>query len=390
MSRMPIPIHQLGHKQGVGGCCDDDEPHEHADGVHADHEHRHGCCDDQHADGGGSRVLSDLPPPSRVAELSLPLEYSRAELLFHHIEDGSGECEDHSVPRHVNDALAAFTNCASIIRREAIFSDNEIVEDMNTEDLKYLLVEVYIAALQSKVMEGRVGHLKAAKSGFEAYIDRVLRLGIITKAEKDALGLDAEKKPTGNELRQQKIERFKRNAAAKKRLAELAMVNKRKADEERRQGGQVDGVGSAASGPDEEVQREITLLTIAIACRTAADEIAAINQELPILEHAAKVAEREAQSGRNVDHGPRGRRTAGPTAAGAGGNWAGDDDDERASGPPANDMSIRPDRPGLEVTRIDPTYTISKETVKADVFKSGHRWVLVLFPSSRLMFRCPH
>lgn len=44
-------------------------------------------------------------------------------------------------------------------------------------------------------------------------------------------------------------------------------------------------------------------------------------------------------------------------------------------GPPPDDISIDPSRPGIEITRIDPTWEIQKETVKADVFKSGHRCV---------------
>jgi hypothetical protein len=382
-----------------------------------------------HSHGGGCGHAHDGPSPSEPApgssesngafaavlglapahvslrpEYSLPLEFSRGEQLYRHIEEGFGAgagpegfvCESHSVPDHVSDALHAFLRCAEMVRRDGVFSKDEIVEDINTEDLRYVLIEYYLASLQSRstgptTPAVRARTLVEAKAGYEAFLERVVALGIISASEGLTLGVGtgaggAPRIGGGNDLRSAKIERFKRTQAAKKRLAELSELHRKQAEELRKTGAVMDGVGSAASaGPDEETQREMSLLAISIAARTAADEVLAINQELPLLQHALKLAEKEDSeaSARGGAPGAGGRNGRGEVSgggragagAGAGPGIGGMGNEEGAGpqGPPANDMSVRPDRPGIQVTHIDPTFTLKKETVKAGIFQFGHK-----------------
>lgn len=87
-----------------------------------------------------------------IAEESLPALFARAEALFHHIVDGAAleECKDHDQLAHTADALAAFVRCSSMVRTEGIFSRNESMGDMKTEDLQYLLIEFFIAELRQR------------------------------------------------------------------------------------------------------------------------------------------------------------------------------------------------------------------------------------------------
>jgi hypothetical protein len=435
------------HASSFGGCCDEHGP--------APAPSAAASAAAAAAAAASSSGLDSSEPAllDRAPSASLRLEFSRAEQLYQHIEgeDSSSAggpayaCLDHSVDAHVRDALRAFLSCAVLVRREGVAaSRGETLEDINTEDIRYLLVEFYIASLRGKATERRRENLALARLGFEAFIETAARVGAIPPAERRALGLPAEldgdRGETGgvrlrgtgvgvggegeeenvederaggrgagssstragagtlaggrvgggsliksSELRGQKIERFRRNQAAKKRLAELAAHHKREADAIRRamgrgedEGALADGVGGRGSlaggggggggGPDEESLREMATLAVAIAARTAADEILAIEQELPLLAHAERMAaERtDAREKGGVRRGPGGR---------------GEDDGRGSSassssevgGPPPDDMSVRPDRPGLEVTHIDPTFTARRETIKAEVFRQGHR-----------------
>jgi hypothetical protein len=346
---------------------------------------------------------SAAPPLAPPFVDSLPAAWLRAEALFHHIEDGGPEnCPDaeHSPPAHVAAALAAFSGCADAVRRAALFSDNEAVEDVATPHLRYLLAEYYVAALLLRTESGpaRAPSLRAARAGFEAFARVCVQLGAVTAAEDvRALLGDEERAQCGEDeegalgrpsggggggggasrarlpprrdpgaLRAAKIERFRRNQAAKKRLAELAAAHAAAAARARAAGaeGDADGVSGAASmgggAGDEDAAREAALLTIACAVRDACDSAAAIDLELPLL---AMREEAEAREG------------CGDARRECGGGGGGQQADGRAPprGPPPGDLSIDPARPGLQVTRINPSFEITKETVKAGIFQSFHR-----------------
>lgn len=367
--------------------------------------HSHGAAEAAPAPAHSPSVPAAVAPPSSVPETSLALEFSRAQQLYQHIDTGEGECELHSVPKHVDDALRAFLRCDVAVRRERVFSANEELEDIHTELLQYLLIDHYIASLRQRLMDKRADQLKLSRVGHEAFLERCLRLGILPATEADMYPLDGEHKVDGNALRQHKIDRFKRNAVAKKRLAELAAIGAARAAAIKKAGGEeTDGVSStlsAAGGTmDEEARREHVLLTLQVACRQSADDILSINQELPLLAHRAAL---EAAAASGDGHASRGGSSAGgasgagsaasarmtgvAASGGAGGRSpASEAEDPRlphrsrfggpaqfAGGPPPDDISIQPDRPGLQITRIDPTFAIKREVVKAGVFDLDHR-----------------
>lgn len=404
---MPVPAEKgsiaAATAKALEGCCDGDE-HSPADG----HSHDHGHTHDQIAHPGHADTLPIQP--SR-AHGDLASHFATAEALYHHVIDGDAMAgcgmagHTHDEAAHVRDGIAALLRCANLVRSEGIFSNNERVEDINTEALRYFLIEYYLACLRQRVgdMSTRHRQLLDAKAGLEAFIGDMLRRGVVPKSEISAMGFSAfveedENSPRAGRgavlsddnandgpsssvasaraqqiwaqagakvgagsggpridpaaQRAQKIERFKRNAAAKKRLRELALLHSRIARLNAASGGgggseagdtgAPDGVGSAISlsGIDEEQQREMALLALQTAARSALDDLASIEQELPILRHMASA--REAQRG-----GP------GRAASAAG---ALDDarmaPDERArayvaGGPPPTDRSVDPTRKGL-------------------------------------------
>jgi hypothetical protein len=145
------------------------------EGIHS-HAHSHGGCGHSHTeiapvsspvrpdedeDTLDRRILAGLlpaePPAALAPAASLREEFLRAERLYHHVVDDVGECEgEHSVERHITDALGAFTRCSALVRSEGVFSPNETMDDISTGALQYLLIEFYIAALRQRRMTNRL------------------------------------------------------------------------------------------------------------------------------------------------------------------------------------------------------------------------------------------
>jgi hypothetical protein len=336
---------------------------------------------------------------------SLSSSWARAEALFHHIQDNgdaSGCPVAHHCPEaHIREALDAFRACASLIKRDGLFSPNEVVEDIGTAELRYLLAEYYIAALLVRGVHGseRVGALQQARLGFEAFVRSCIDTGVVSGGEDWGAVLEvdagdgaegmgagggggrasAPPPPRARDaaaLRAAKIERFKRSQASKQRLAELAALHA--AQVARTKGGSevFDGVGGSSSaaggGVDEDLSREIALLTLSCSARAAVEDVAAIDQELPLLLHRERLLdEQQGGSGGGGAGGAQSHRSLS--------QW-----DPRMppkkEPPPPDDISIDPSRPGIKVTRINPQWEIKEETVKAGIFRQGHLCVVLATP----------
>ena len=302
---------------------------------------------------------------------------------------------------------------------------------MHADDLRYLLVEYFIAGLRhlERSSSRRPRALREAKAGFEAFIDTCCRKGVIPREERreigyavddgdrsareedasDALALSAGSSATSaaaaasaamvrnaGAARSSKIARYKRTTAARKRMQQLAARHaaaEAAVARSRARGGVshgddddarvfldgVTGSASAAAGGalDESELREMYVLALQVAVRQAVDDVTSIDQELPLADMQAAAAEQSA-----LTHSRR--------RGGGGGSGGGSEaDDERVSsrhrgvassldggdgGPPANDPSVDPHRPGIEVVHVSPEFeTVRRETVKAEVFRLGHK-----------------
>ena len=415
--------------------------------------HDHSKHDHSHSNGGHTKVLIPsqalterekaldkfaLAESTSSQPLPLSLEFSRAELLYRHIERGDTCDEDHDPVQHAIDALRAFLRCSDLARQEGVLpSKNENIDDVLTENLRYLLIEYYIAILRSQRCAPPMGplrskYLREALLGLEVFANKAVAIGAATKSDAGVLFLD-ENSDGGSERtfsapsskeqsRSTKIERYKRQQEAKKKLLELQRIHDaeaaagihRRLKNEGTQGDELeapDGVGAArAIGvPDEKTLREMTLLNIAIAVRTSADEAQSITSELQLLAHGEELSRKRAeaaaagafegassalragapssaemmlslQNGRSgsYDNRMRGGQDGGRNGAENSQSYQSEggsntpDAPRDQGGPPPWDLSISESRPGIEVQHIDPTFKVTKEVIKANIFKHGH------------------
>jgi len=310
-------------------------------------------------------------------------------------------------------ALAAVLRVSAAARRSGA-AGGEALADVATRSLPLLLPDFLAAQLRVRAPPpagggdpaARARALRVARGELEGFVARALALrGLLPRDEARAVGLFAvlphlderggeasagagagAARADAGALRAAKVERFKRNRAADARRAALAAADAAAVETGRRRGlgdadaeearAELDGVGAprAAGAVDDDVRREIHVLTLQTAVRRALDDISAIDAELPLLAHAQRLAEaaaaasaggaRQAADGAAADaRTAAGARGAAGAGAGAGADFSG------RTGPPAGDLSTDPARPGLQVQHIDRRFNITRENVKADVFR---------------------
>ena len=180
-------------------------------------------------------------------------------------------------PSTISGGVAAGARAARFIREAGLFSTNEEAADIATEHLPYLLVDHHTALLTlacGGVARARLSALAEAKLLLERFLGFVCTTGIMPPGEAAMLGVSTSGEEERREeegavkvdvalLRSQKIERYKRNRAAKAALAALAGRGVVGGTEE----GRADGVGGknsdgARGGMDAESVREGALLAL--------------------------------------------------------------------------------------------------------------------------------
>jgi len=168
------------------------------------------------------------------------------------------------------------------VRREGVFSDNELVEDVNTSDLRFILAEFMLgqACIRRAGRENRLGALNRGRAHLERFLASARRLGVFDKAageeetEKQYLDRVAAGRAYQGPSREVKIERFKQQKAAK---AALEQMKDKK---------------------DEATQRAFWAERIRLACLEALDDVDSACKEIEVLEFASRAAPEELERAR--------------------------------------------------------------------------------------------
>ncbi|KAI8999805.1 TAP42-like protein, partial [Gaertneriomyces semiglobifer] len=103
---------------------------------------------------------------------SLRDDFDRAEKLFSAIQSGEISGGSQEYQNAVNDAIRLFEQCEVLVRRLSIFSSNEILDDIHTTDLRYLLTPAYLAELHSlrcTTSQSRLQSLRTSLSYYQTF-----------------------------------------------------------------------------------------------------------------------------------------------------------------------------------------------------------------------------
>ncbi|KAI8852013.1 TAP42-like family-domain-containing protein [Chytridium lagenaria] len=197
-------------------------------------------------------------------ESSLKDKFLKTQSLYQRIEDSELPSKDASFQSDVRTAIKHFEECTSMVRSLAIFSLNETVEDINTSDLSFLLIDYYLAELELKVIDDlRQEHLNKA---------------LIPGSEEPRIVKTAE------DIRTQKIMRLKQERAFRLKAEHLKAQLLKGED-----------------GADEEMTRELSLALLGSAGYKAQENIEMTKMEISVLKGMKELKDTKGDFGDRLD-----------------------------------------------------------------------------------------
>ncbi|KAF4555625.1 TAP42-like protein [Elsinoe fawcettii] len=172
----------------------------------------------------------------------------------------------------LNAALSEYQNALQTADKVSIFSPNETLDDVSTNDIRYFLLRYYLADLTLKRTGGnRKAHLKEAQSLSLAFLKQLDSYDILNKTDADLLERALEMPDTfsivsssdSTTRREIKIRRFKEEKELKQRLEFLQ--------------------SKSSGGQDDELARDLYLQQTKSAIHQTFQTLESIAQELHIL-----------------------------------------------------------------------------------------------------------
>ena len=213
--------------------------------------------------------------------LPLSLNFRKAQAYYNDVDGTSLSGNDPKLQEQVTQGLALCEAALQQVTAQSIFSQNELVDDLNTGDLRYLLLPLYRGELLLRVTDQsrREALLGEALACLRGFLDDLMRLEVLPREV--ARSLEAQSEGAGPTdlatLRDLKVARFRANKINKARMEVLAGRLRRAGQTEEEE---EDG---------EEIEREHMLLLIGCCTHTALDSIRAAEQEHDMLKQVAEL-----------------------------------------------------------------------------------------------------
>lgn len=163
------------------------------------------------------------------------------------------------------------------VHAAALISKNDVLEDVATQSIKFLLVPFLFSRLHSSFQgdqSERLAHLEKSKASLVEFFAGLERLDLLDQDTRDQFLDDkVEVARTPHQTREEKILRFKAERAAEKKLTEIF---------ERRSS------HSYSIEDDEETLRDCSLTIVQSAVRKSLDAASSISQEIELLQFAVR------------------------------------------------------------------------------------------------------
>jgi immunoglobulin-binding protein 1 len=189
--------------------------------------------------------------------------------------------------------IQSFFKIQRRIDRAGLFSNNETVDDVHTESLKFCLCPHYISEAYARFCSNessREQALELSKKFGKRFLNRMVQWEVLHKDDQqefEAYDAPPDEIPSldPGSKRQRKINAFKRNKDAAQRLQKLSEGRKK-----RKLAGMEEG-----EFWDESLERDLWLAQITVAVRTTLNTLSNIKSELPL---AKRMDEMRRKSGR--------------------------------------------------------------------------------------------
>ncbi|KAI8081628.1 TAP42-like protein [Halteromyces radiatus] len=219
-----------------------------------------------------------------MEHLTLGQLFSKGQTQLTFLEDTSLASKDPAYQAAVQEAIAALTRAQDLIERSAMFSSNELIDDINASDLKFLLTSVYLGhAVLKNITDDRATVLKRSKAHFEHFLSlcqdhQLMKQQDAEMYEKQMHGLQG----SAAQQRQDKIARYKREKVLKETIQQL----REQLDEEQQQ----------KTALDKETERDYVVALIDLEILRAIEQLHSIEQEVVMVAEMEKMRQHMASS----------------------------------------------------------------------------------------------
>ncbi|RKP27631.1 TAP42-like protein [Syncephalis pseudoplumigaleata] len=203
--------------------------------------------------------------------------FRQGQASYRALEDSPLSSGDAEFQRQLEEAIAKFEACARDVQALSLFSDNETLDDLATGHLRFVLLDAYLAELTIKRTNQRDSDPSSGARQRQAildaatekqYIERIVQ-GQMFKSSGTSSGktealMDAAKR------REEKIERYKREKAAREKIDQLQHQLERAGEDD------VDADTDA-------LDRSLILALIQLFIQKAGEHLQSIEQEREML-----------------------------------------------------------------------------------------------------------
>jgi hypothetical protein len=196
--------------------------------------------------------------------------------------------------------LTKLQNLDNRIERSDIFSPNEIVDDIVTPSMKYLMIAYHLGEhllSMPSTMQTRGSFIHDAKLVFKRFLDRMELLLIMNEEAKREAEGKAPSDPVT--IRKKKLLQFKREKQLREQMAYLSDIRAKAAAEARARG------VTEEENEVSEREREIVLLCLESFIDRAVQHCKFIAQEEELLKHHRETAQGAQERAHLGTHGPQ-------------------------------------------------------------------------------------
>ncbi|CAO3627031.1 unnamed protein product [Cunninghamella blakesleeana] len=222
-----------------------------------------------------------------MAELTLGNLFTKGQSQLTLIEESSLNSIDPEYQKLVHECITNLTKALDLVERLAMFSSNEIIDDINASNLKFLLTSTYLGqALLKNTKLDCSKILKRAKEYFHQFLStcqehQLMKKGDLEYYEKQTNGINT---PAAQQ-RQEKIARYKREKALKETIQQLREQLEEKQKEQEKSG--------ISKDDDEETEREWVLALIDLEIIRTLEQLHGIDQELVMVLEMEKMRQQQ-------------------------------------------------------------------------------------------------
>ncbi|KAJ3014433.1 hypothetical protein HKX48_005143 [Thoreauomyces humboldtii] len=236
-------------------------------------------------------------PPAPPASSSLRTHFSYARRLCVLFESSPHSPTSPSFQSHVAAAHASLSLCQNLVRSLAVFSPNETIEDVNTGDIRYIVIDALLADVETRSVGGdRLAALERARLLYEAFLARCDGLECLGEEERtwremrggdeddstdgQAVAKGGPKMSDAERRRSDKIARYKKEKATLAQIKELhaRITSQNKTGPDALDDDDIEGLPA-----DEEHLRTLSLLTLSLTVQKSLDALRLIDEERSLL-----------------------------------------------------------------------------------------------------------